>query len=128
MATKNRVFSSFAIEDVALRDLLVGQSRNAGSPFSFTDMSVKKPWDSMWKTKCQTKIKGCDGVIGIITKNTAQASGQIWELNCAYEEGIPTLLMYGYFGVRPKDLPSSIRSRRILTWSWSNISAFLNNL
>lgn len=128
MAINNRVFSSFAIEDVALRDLLIGQSRNEGSPFSFTDMSVKKPWDSMWKTKCRTKIKGCDGVIGIITKNTAQASGQIWELNCARDEAIPTLLMYGYSDDRPKNLPSSISSRQILTWSWPNISAFLNNL
>ncbi len=24
-------------------------------------MSVKKPWDSAWKTNCRTKIKGCVG-------------------------------------------------------------------
>lgn len=128
MARNHRVFISFAIEDAALRDFLVGQSKNAGSPFSFTNMSVKSPWDSMWKTKCRTRIKGCDGVIGIVTKNTAQASGELWELDCAYNESIPTLLIYGYSGVRPKNLPASISSHRILAWSWSNISKFLDNL
>lgn len=62
MATKYRIFISFAIEDANLRDLLVGQGKNEKTPFSFIDMSVKEPWDSAWKTNCRTKIKGCDGV------------------------------------------------------------------
>lgn len=128
MATKNRVFISFAIEDVTLRNFLVGQGKNKSTPFSFIDMSVKEPWDSMWKTKCRTKIKGCDGVIGIITKSTVKADGQIWELKCAYEENIPVLLIYGSSNDRPKNLPSPISSHRILTWSWSNIAAFLDKL
>jgi hypothetical protein len=41
MATMNRIFISFAIEDRSLRDLLVGQAKNADSPFEFVDMSVK---------------------------------------------------------------------------------------
>lgn len=43
----------------------------------------------MWETKCRSKTKGRDGVIDIITNNTAKADGQVWELNCAYEEGFP---------------------------------------
>jgi hypothetical protein len=128
MATNNRAFISFPVEDIALRDLLVGQGKSERTPFIFTDMSVKKPWDTMWKTQCLRKIKGCDGVIGLITKNTAKADGQIWELARGYEEGIPTLLIYGYPEDRPKNLPLSIRSHRIFTWSWSNIDAFLNKL
>ena len=42
MAKNDRIFISFAIEDVKLRDFLVGQARNEKSPFSFVDMSVKK--------------------------------------------------------------------------------------
>lgn len=128
MAVKNRVFISFAIEDVTLRDFLVGQGRNKNTPFSFVDMSVKQPWDSMWKTKCRTKIKGCDGMIGIITKNTAKADGQIWELKCAYDEKIPVLLIYGSSDDRPRNLPASINDRRIFVWSWDNISTFLNKV
>ena len=83
---KKRIFISFAMEDVELRNLLVGQARNDNSPFDFVDMSVKKPWDSAWKTNCRTKIKGCHGMIAIITKNTKSASGELWEINCAKDE------------------------------------------
>jgi len=65
-----RIFISFAVEDTKARDFLVGQARNAASPFELVDMSVKEPWDSAWKTKCRTKIKGCDGVIALLSKKT----------------------------------------------------------
>lgn len=60
MATKNRIFISFALENKTSRDFLVGQAKSAKSPFEFVDMSVKQPWDSAWKTNCRTKIKGCE--------------------------------------------------------------------
>lgn len=127
MAKKFRIFTSFAIDDANLRTLLVGQARNNKTPFEFTDMSVKEPWDSAWKANCRTKIKGCDGVIGIITKNTAKATGQLWELQCAYEEGIPVLLIYGNDD-RPVNLPEPVSGRRINLWTWDNISTFLDKL
>lgn len=40
--TKKRVFISFVMEDVKLRDLMVGQSKNPNTPFEFVDMSIKK--------------------------------------------------------------------------------------
>lgn len=128
MAKNFRIFIAFAIEDKTLRDFLVGQGKNEKSPFSFVDMSVKKPWDSEWKTNCRTKIKGCDGVIGIITKNTKSAEGQLWELQCAYDEKIPVLLIYGSQDDRPASLPEPVKDRRILNWTWDNIKAFLDKL
>jgi hypothetical protein len=53
-----RIFISFAIEDAYARDFLVQQSRDTRSPFEFIDMSVKEPWDTMWKTRCRTRIRG----------------------------------------------------------------------
>ena len=91
-----RVFISFAVEDKVLRDFLVGQKRNDNIDISFMDYSVKEPWDEKWKTNCRTRIKGCDGLIGIITTNTPKADGQLWELKCGYDEGVPTLLIHGY--------------------------------
>lgn len=38
-----RIFTSFAIEDRNLRDLLVGQKRNTRTQIGFTDYSVKDP-------------------------------------------------------------------------------------
>lgn len=127
MTKKFRVFTSFAIEDVALRNLLVGQGRNEKTPFSFVDMSVKEPWDNSWKTNCRTKIKGCDGVIGIITNNTPAASGQLWELKCAYDEGIPVLLIYGN-DTRPPTSPEPIDGKMIYLWTWDRIKRFLDGL
>ena len=125
MADK-RAFISFAAEDSNLRDLLVGQARNEKSPFSFVDMSVKQPWDSEWKTKCRTKIKGCDGMISLITDNSPAASGQLWEMNCAVEEKVPVRLFYGNSD-RPT-LPSPWNSRHIYLWTWPNIANFLDSL
>lgn len=124
---KKRIFISFAIEDERLRDLLVGQARNDNSPFEFIDMSVKEPWDSMWKTKCRTKIKGCDGMIAIITKNTKNASGQIWEINCSKEEYVPCL---GIWGHQSEDcaIPREISPIVVRNWTWGNIKSWLENL
>lgn len=121
-----RIFTSFAIEDIKLRTMLTGQARNERSPFEFVDMSVKEPWDEKWKTNCRTRIKGCNGVIGIITSNTPKADGQLWELKCAYEEDIPVLLIYGNDG-RPA-LPAPISGKRVNLWTWDNIRDFLNRL
>src|SRR5262245_37229092 len=75
-----RIFISFAAEDKSFRDFLVGQARNDNSPFEFVDMSVKNPWDSSWKTQCRTKIKGCDGVIALLSNKTVNAEGALWEI------------------------------------------------
>lgn len=90
-------------------------------------MSVKEPWDYNWKAQCRTRIRGCKGVIGIITNNTARASGQLWELSCAYEEQKPVFLMYGN-NDRPVNLPHPVAGRFINQWTWQNIARFLNAL
>lgn len=123
-----RVFTSFAIEDRGIRDLLVGQRLNTRVPFEFTDMSVKEPWDTGWKERCRTRIKGCDGVIGLITHNTPSATGQLWELKCANEEKKPVLLLYGYSDKRPSSIPAEIQGRQINLWTWERISSFVNSL
>jgi hypothetical protein len=121
-----RIFISFAIEDEKYRDFLVGQSKKDESPFEFVDMSVKEPWKSDWKERCRAKIKGCHGVIGLISKNTPGASGEIFELECAYEEDIPVMLMY-INDDRPR-LPSPLSDHMIYTWSWSNLESFIDKL
>src|SRR4051794_40907332 len=94
MATKNRIFISFAIEDANYRTMLAGQAKREGSPFEFIDMSAKKPWEEQWKTQCRSRIKGCDGVIALVSKNTMAADGARWEMKCANEEHIPLIGVY----------------------------------
>jgi hypothetical protein len=81
-----RVFIAFALEDKKFRDFVVGQSKLDKSPFEFIDMSVKEPWDEKWKTNCRTRIRVVTEWSLWFFKNTAKADGQLWEIQCAYDE------------------------------------------
>ena len=125
-----RVFVSFAIEDRDLRTLLVGQRKNARNEIEFADYSVQQPWSSSWKTNCRLRIKQCRGVIGIVTRNTSNAEGQLWELECARTEGRATLLIHGRSAPdqRLDRLPRALDGRRIVNWTETNVVNFLNSL
>jgi len=128
MAKKNRIFISFAVEDKTFRDFLVGQAKNQNSPFDFVDMSVKQPWDNSWRTNCRTKIKGCDGMIALLSKNTAKATGQLWEISCAKEEEVPVRGIYVDADNKPASLPAELSGVRVMNWTWDNIANFINSL
>jgi hypothetical protein len=121
-----KVFVSFAAEDKYARDFLVEQARKKESPFEFIDMSVKEPWDDKWKTRCRARIKGCDGVIALISKKTWNADGARWEMNCANEEEVPM------FGVHiHKDdkgaIPPELKGKTVINWTWEGIKNGINN-
>lgn len=126
--TRKRVFISFAIEDVQYRDYLVEQARTEKSPFDFIDMSVKQKWnETEWKKKCRTKIKRCDGVIALLSKNTLRASGARWEMKCAIEERVKIIGMH----IRKNDkgaVPSELNGKKIIEWNWGNLEKFIQQL
>ena len=128
MATNNRIFISFAIEDKTHRDFLVGQARNERSPFEFVDMSVKEPWDDNWKTRCRSRIRGCDGVIALVSRNTAKGEGALWEVKCTKEEKVPVRGIYCTADNRPLFLPEEFNGVRVVDWTWPNIASFINSL
>lgn len=125
---KKKVFISFAIEDSEYRDYLVGQAKNKRSPFEFIDMSVKKKWkESEWQKKCRTKIKRCDGMIALISKNTHKAGGARWEMKCAREEGVKLAGMH----IKKNEkgaIPPELQGKKVMIWSWENLENFVNNL
>ena len=123
-----RVFISFAIEDEWARTYIVGQARNERTPFELTDMSAKEPWSEAWKTNCRTRIRGCAGVIALVSKNTRNASGQLWEVNCAKEEGVPIRGIYISTDDRPTSLPLEFSGVRVTEWTWPNIKSFIDSL
>lgn len=123
---RKRVFIAFAVEDKTYRGFLVGHARNPKTPFDFIDFSVTEPWDAQWKTNCRTRVKSCDGVIALISKNTAKADGELWEIKCAYEEGVPTMLMW-INDERPT-LPALLSGKRVNVWSWDNLESFIDGL
>ena len=128
MASKFRIFTSFAIEDRWARDFLIQQGKDERSPFTFVDMSVKEPWDEKWKTQCRTRIKGCDGTIALVSINTKNAAGQLWEVKASKEEKVPVRGIYVTTDNRPSFLPPEFDGVRVVTWTWANIKAFLDSL
>jgi hypothetical protein len=127
MAVRNRVFTSFAVEDSYARDFLVGQARNAQTPFEFMDMSVKEPFDESWKSRCRSIIRGCDGVIALLSKNTMAASGARWEMWCARDERIPIIGVH----ISKDDkgpVPPELAGVPVIEWTWEGIAGFLNRI
>lgn len=90
-------------------------------------MSVKQPWDSAWKTNCRTKIKGCDGMIAIITNRSINADGQRWEIKCANEEGIPVIDLHAQRQGHGQ-IPPELIGKKVIDWTWNEIKAFLDSL
>lgn len=123
-----RIFISFAIEDKVYKDFLVGQARNEHSPFEFVDMAVKEPWSDSWKTRCRTRIRGCHGVIALVSKNTKNADGQLWEVKCSKEELKPIRGFYTSKDNRPLTLPKEFDGVRVTDWSWENIKSFIDSI
>lgn len=122
-----RIFTSFAIEDKIIKDLFLGQAKNDNVPYEFVDMSVKEPWSDSWKTRCRIKIRGCDGVIVLITKNLKKADGARWEINCAKDENIPVLGVY-MKGCSILDAPSELDGIKKINWTWDGMADFVNGL
>jgi hypothetical protein len=122
-----RIFVSFAIEDEVTKNLFTGQAKFDKVPYEFTDMSVKKPWDSEWKTNCRSRIKGCDGVIVLITENLIDGEGALWEIKCAKEEKVPIIGVY-MKGATFLDDPAELNGIKKIKWTWDGIAAFVNNL
>jgi hypothetical protein len=121
-----RIFVSFAIEDRVYRDLLKGQSLNTGSPFEYTDMSVKDPWDTAWKDQVRTRIKGVNGVIALLSKNVLNAAGAKYEIAVARQEGKPVLGLFIHDDDHTK--PAELGSAPAVAWTWDGVAKFIDGL
>ncbi len=126
MADRKTIFIAFAIEDQRQRDLLKGQSLHTNSPFEYVDMSVKEPYDRNWKDRVRTRIRRSDGVIALVSKNTLSSTGEKWEIECAKEEQKRLIGLWAYSDDRTR--PSVLDGKRIVEWTWPNITSFINSL
>lgn len=123
MADRKVVFIAFAIEDVRIRDMIVGQSLNTETPFEFVDMSVKEAYDEEWKKKVRTRILRSDGVLAVVSSSSLTSSGQKWELKCAKEEGKKLRGIWAY-----KDDRTSLEGVNTMVWTWDNIAKWIDSL
>lgn len=121
-----RIFIAFAKEDERIRDLIKGQSLHVDTEFEYIDMSVKDPYDSEWKERVRTRIKGSDGVIALLSKNSPAADGELWEIGCAIEEAKPLVGLYIY--KEDKTTPAIMNGQKCITWTWDGLADFINGL
>jgi hypothetical protein len=124
---RKKVFISFAIEDKEYRDYLVRQGKSERSPFEFIDMSVKEPYKTEWRKKCRTKIKRCDGMIVLLSKNTWHSSGARWEIKCAKEEGIRVIGMHIQKNNKGA-IPPELKGKTIIEWTWNNLEESIKKM
>jgi hypothetical protein len=130
MASTNQVFISFALKDADLKDKLVEQINKARPEVKCVDMPMKKSWESAWKAEVQDTVRGCAGVIGLISESITRADGQQWELRCAFDSGLPVILICDSESqdIPAKELPDMLREKDIRLWEEPTVSGFLNGL
>lgn len=90
-------------------------------------MSAKQAWDEKWKKNCRLRIKGCDGIIALISKHTRTADGAKWEMQCAKEEGIPMIGVHIHSDDKGQ-VPPQLAGKKVVNWAWGPIENFINGL
>lgn len=122
--TKKKVFISFEHdEDRSLKDLLIGQSRNEGSPFEVVDGSLKEAIpEKDWEKKAEERIKRSDVVIVLLGPSTHRASGVAKEIAIARRLNKKIVQIIGYRDGKCKRIPGA---GRLYRWTWDNLKKIL---
>ncbi len=123
-----RAFISFDAEhDEELRDALVRQAKDSGSPFSISDWSVHVPFDEKWREQVRNLIRRSDIAIIICGEHTHRASGVAGEVAIVRELNKPYFLLKGRrhkICSRPNTAP---RKKRMHAWTWDNLKELIAN-
>jgi len=121
---KKRVFVSFDFDnDRALKDFIIGQSRNPESPFEVVDTSLKEAAPlKTWEEKARAAIKRSAIVIVMVGSNTYRAPGVQKEVKMAREEGVPIVQVIGY---RDGNYTPVSDAGRLYDWNWDNLKKLL---
>jgi hypothetical protein len=116
---KIRLFISYDYDnDSFLKEALVEQSKNADSPFEFTDASVKAHLTGDWKDKVKGRISRADQVAVICGKDTDTATGVAAEIEIAQDLGKPYFLLAGYSSGGNKTPKQALSTDKMYKWTW----------
>lgn len=124
-----RTFISFDFDhDEDLRNLLVGQAKNADTPFSISDWSIKEPLAGNWKEKVRDRIRRTDLTIVICGEWTHTATGVAEELKITREENKPYFLLRGRNGKDCTKPTSALPSDKIYSWTWDILKLLIGGV
>ena len=118
------MFISFDFEeDRALRDLLIGQSKNDICPFEVIDSSLHEAApEKDWEEKAKNKIKTADLVIILLGPHTYRAPGVLKEIKIARELGRKMVQVIGYKNGKYQRIP---QAGILYRWTWNNLEKIL---
>ena len=123
MAT--RVYICFDYDhDLALKNLLVGQAKNADSPFEISDWSIKDPSPG-WKAEATRRIRNSNQVAVICGEHTDTATGVSEEIRIARAESKPYFLLKGYPNRVCKRPTGALGTDKIYKWTWPNLKSLI---
>ena len=127
MTEKTKTFISFDYDhDESLKVLLVGQAKNADTPFEIADWSIKESIDENWKKKARTRIRSVDVVCVICGEHTDTAAGVSAEVLIAQEEKVPYFLLKGYANKTCKKPLAAKSTDTMHDWTWPNLKKLLS--
>ena len=78
------------------------------------------------KTRCRIRIKGCDGVIALLSSNSLSADGQKWEIKCTKAEDVTLIGVYIHSD--DTSYPSQMSGVKKIKWTWEGIADFIDGL
>ena len=123
---KKRIFVSFDFDnDKSLKELIIGQSRQADSPFEVVDHSLKESQpESEWEQKARQAIGRAEVLIVMLGPTTRRASGVLKEVNMANELDKQRFQIIGYSnGTSNWAVPGGGRT---YSWNWENLKNLLS--
>jgi len=122
---KKKVFVSFDFDnDKALKDFIVGQSKNSDSPFEVSDLSLKEAAPERdWLDKAHRAISRSEVFIVMLGPKTRYAPGVLKEVKIANELGKTKFQIIGYQnGTQDWAVANA---GRVYSWNWDNLKKLL---
>ena len=122
--SKKKIFVSFDFDnDRVLKDFIIGQARNADSPFEVVDHSLKEASpEPDWPKNARAAIKRSELVLVMVGPRTYCAQGVLKEVAMAREEGVPIVQIVGY---KEGSYTAVANAGRLYSWNWDNLKRLL---
>ncbi len=118
------VYISFDYDnDRVLKEFIIEQAKNADSPFSVIDHSIKQAVSGNWVADAERRIKKSDVVLVMVGSKSHSAQGVKIEVDLARKHGKKVVQVIGY----RDSSPTPVSNAGILyRWNWPNLKKILH--
>lgn len=125
-----RAFISFDFDNnLADKNLFVGQIKNSSTPFSAEDWSSKETLpQAQWENLLNDKISRCHLMIVLVGKSMGSATGVKKEIGFADDNDVPFFGVYVDGAGTSSALPNGLRRGRTIDWDWEEIADAIDQM